>query len=35
MYNKYENLNELEKIMTNANEFVAEKVKKLNKLYAT
>ena len=33
MYNKYENLNELEKIMTNANEFVAEKVKKLNKLY--
>ena len=33
MYNKYENLNELEKIMTNANEFVAEKIKKLNKLY--
>jgi lysyl-tRNA synthetase class 2 len=33
MHSKYENLNELENIMTNANEFVAEKVKKLNKLY--
>lgn len=33
MYNQYENLGELENIMTDANEFVAERVKKLNKLY--
>jgi lysyl-tRNA synthetase class 2 len=33
MYNEYENLSELENIMTNANEFVVERVKKLNKLY--
>ncbi|OOM75293.1 hypothetical protein CLPUN_33500 [Clostridium puniceum] len=32
MYEKYENLNELEKIMTNTNEFITERIKKLNKL---
>ncbi|MDF2885395.1 MAG: lysyl-tRNA synthetase [Clostridiaceae bacterium] len=32
MYNEYENLNELGSIMPDANEFMLEKVKKLNKL---
>ncbi len=32
MYEQYENLNELENIMTNANEFIVERIKKLNKL---
>lgn len=32
MYEKYENLNELENIMANANEFITERIKKLNKL---
>lgn len=33
MYEQYENLNELENIMPDANEFIAERIKKLNKLY--
>lgn len=32
MYEQYENLNELENIMTDANEFIVERIKKLNKL---
>lgn len=32
MYEQYENLNQLEKIMTNTNEFITERIKKLNKL---
>ncbi|WP_315069477.1 lysine--tRNA ligase [uncultured Clostridium sp.] len=33
MYEQYENLSELENIMPDANEFIAERIKKLNKLY--
>ena len=32
MYEQYENLDELENIMTDANEFITERIKKLNKL---
>ena len=32
MYEQYENLYELENIMTDANEFITERIKKLNKL---
>lgn len=33
MYEQYENLSELENIMINANDFITERIKKLNKLY--
>lgn len=33
MYNEYENLSKLENIMADTNEFVVERVKKLNRLY--